>query len=111
MATPSKYWLEKDATIIAIDGTTPANGTIRVYYTKVANTLSSSTDEPFDGITRFDRFHDAIVSGAVAKILLRAGAQKQSLMYQQEFDKQVSNARKLAQSQLDSPIAVIGVAL
>ena len=73
MATPVKYWFEKDAQIIGLNGTGGADKTLRVYFARSATALSSATDEPFDGITRFDRFHDAIVAGSVAKILRRMG--------------------------------------
>jgi len=108
MADPTRYWLERDGQVIGINNTPAAGKTLRVYYIKNPETLQAGEDEPFDGIVKFERFHDAIVSGTVAKILTRLGEQR-AFVYQREFDSAVSGARKLSQSQLDAPIAVIGV--
>jgi len=106
--TPTKYWLEKDAEIIGLVGVSGADKTLRVYFAKEADTLVSPTDEPFNGVARFDRFHDAIVAGAIAKILRRSGAAQAALPYQKEFDDAMAEARKYTNMQQDAPISVIG---
>jgi len=106
--TPTRYWIEKDAEIIGLFGTAGADKTLRVFFAKAADILVAATDEPFGGVTRFDRFHESIVVGAVAKILRRSGAEQQALKYQKEFDDAMTEARKYAVISADGPTSTIG---
>ena len=106
----TRYWLEKDSQIIGIKDGPGADKTLRVFFVRSATALSAASDEPFDGITRFDRFHDAIVAGAVAKILRRSSEPAKASVYQREFDDAMSEAKVYASDSMDGATSIIGAA-
>ena len=109
MTDTTRYWLEKDSQIIGLDGGAGSNKTLRVFFVRSATALSSASDEPFDGITRFDRFHQAIVAGAVAKILRRSGQPQRASVYQKEFDDAMHEAKVYSADSMDGVESIIGV--
>lgn len=103
------YFLEENATILGIFPVPTEVKNIRMDYIKSPTDLSSADDEPFDGITKFDALHQAIVDGAVWLLLETIdGAESTAQLYQRRYNRWITESRQYSVEQMDRPMQLIG---
>lgn len=103
------YHLEENATILSIFPVPTEVKNIRMDYIKSPTDLSSTSDEPFDGITKFDALHMAIVDGAIWMLLETIdGAEGKAQLYQAKYNRWLTESRQYSVEQMDRPSQIVG---
>ena len=93
--TPIYFFQNKARTTeVGIAPTPTAGGTLRIIYYATASSLSSDSDEPFNGEDRFNNYHDLLVHYTCGAVFLLEGEIAKAQSYHQLYETRLKTMRE-----------------